>query len=287
MPIYHLSAKVISRSTGRSATASAAYRSGERVVDERTGLIFDFCRKRNIEHREIMAPDNAPAWMRDRARLWNAVERVEVRKDAQLCREVEVALPRELPPAERLALIQEFARSEFVDRGMIADISIHNPHDRTDGTEKPHAHMLLTMRELLGDGFGKKARDWNDKQLLERWRENWADFANRALERAGHAERIDHRSYEDQGIDREPQPKLGAAAAMERRGIPTGRGDELREVQERNAARGFIDRVDALFGRSVATVREKVISAKARVNALFGRGGDVKTTKMDAPDRDR
>jgi len=293
MPIYHLSAKVIGRSAGRTATASAAYRSGERIADERTGEIFDYSRKRNIEHCEIIAPDNAPAWMHDRAQLWNAVERVEARKDAQLCREVEVALPRELSPAARLELIREFTRSEFVDRGMVADISIHNPQDR-DGSEKPHAHVLLTMRELLGDGFGNKARDWNDKAVLERWRENWADYANRALERAGIDERIDHRSYEDQGIDREPQPKLGGAAALERRGIQTERGDELRAVQARNALRDrlrrilerFTDRADILLGRGAATVREKALSAKERIDALFGRG-NATTEKPDAPDRDR
>ena len=200
MALFHFAAQVIGRSSGRSAPGAAAYRAGERIADERTGLVFDYSRKRGIEHREIIAPDNAPAWMFNRAQLWNAVERAEARGDAQLCREVEVALPRELSRDQRLEVLRRFVQEEFVGRGMVADICVHNPRG-ADGLERPHSHIMLTMRELTGEGFGKKNRDWNRKDLLEAWRERWADHVNRALERHGYRDRVDHRSLEAQRAD--------------------------------------------------------------------------------------
>jgi len=220
MAIYHMSAKAISRSTGRSATGAAAYRAGERITDERTGLTFDYGKKSGVDHTEIIAPTNAPEWVNDRARLWNAVEQGEKRKDAQVCREVEVALPVELSPEKQLELVRGFARSQFVDVGMVADIAMHHTTSPT-----PHAHIMLTMRDIGSNGFGQKNRDWNSKERLEQWREQWANHLNQALERDGHAARVDHRTLEAQGIDRIPQPKLGAKVVeMERRGIRTERG---------------------------------------------------------------
>src|SRR5690606_25860243 len=146
-----------------------------------------------VLHTEIMAPDHAPEWANDRAQLWNAVEKVERRKDAQLCREVLVALPAELDDAERLELVRGFAREQFVERGMVADIAWHEP-DREGDQRNYHAHILLTMRDIGADGFGQKNRDWNRRELLQEWREQWQEHANRALERAGRTERIDHRS---------------------------------------------------------------------------------------------
>ena len=150
----------MSRSAGRSIVAAAAYRSGTRLLEERTGQTHDYTHKR-VEHSEIMAPARAPAWVFDRQALWNAVDAAEKRKDAQLAREIEVALPRELSPEARLALVQEFTQREFVSRGMIADLAVHNPKAR-DGGQQPHAHILLTLRPLEGKGFGKKQRAWND-----------------------------------------------------------------------------------------------------------------------------
>ncbi|WFS69603.1 MobQ family relaxase (plasmid) [Agrobacterium leguminum] len=251
MAIYRFKADPICRSDGRSAVASAAYRAGNDLYDEKYGKSHDYSRKRGVVHSEIMAPENTPDWMKDRGKLWNAVEAVEKRKDAQLARELQITLPRELDKDEQREVIRSFIRDEFVQHGMIADIAIHNPK-ASDGLDQPHAHVMLTMRELTGEGFGKKNRDWNRKDHLERWREKWQDYANDALERAGHSARIDHRSLEaqrqaanDRGdeeraaeLDREPQPKLGsAAAALERRGIATERGDELRAVVARNAER--------------------------------------------------
>jgi len=151
MAIYHLSAKTISRAAGRSATGAAAYRSGDRIADERTGLAFDYRKKRGIDHSEIMAPANAPEWAHDRAKLWNAVEHSEKRKDSQVAREVEVALPTELNLDQQRDLVRSFVRSQFVDAGMVADIAIHHARGAN-----PHAHILLTMREIGLEGFARK-----------------------------------------------------------------------------------------------------------------------------------
>ena len=237
MAIYHLSAKVISRSVGQSAVAAAAYRSASVLTDERTGRTCDYTRKERVDHTEIMAPEHTPAWMRDRGQLWNAVEKAEKRKDAQLAREVEVSLPRELNREQQIELVREFVLAEFVERGMIADVAIHAPPAK-DGEEQPHAHILLTQRVLTAEGFGGKERAWNDKEMLGGWRERWAAKANAALENAGRSERIDHRSLRDQGIDREPTIHHGAAVdRMETAGRATDRGDALVRILARNEQR--------------------------------------------------
>lgn len=234
MASYRFSAQVIGRSSGRSSVAASAYRAGALMRDERTGLAHDYTRKGGIEHTEILAPENAPAWMRDRTQLWNAVEKAERRKDAQLAREVQLSLPSELSAEERRDLARAFVTREFVDRGMVADLAIHGP-DRQGDERNHHAHVMLTLRELTGEGFGKKAREWNDTGLLEGWRERWARDQNQALERGGHAARVDHRSYEARGLDREPEPHLGpTASALEREGKASRIAEERRAVQARN-----------------------------------------------------
>jgi len=234
---YRFAAQIIGRSSGRSATGAAAYRAGMRLTDERTGLVHDYLRKGGVRHTEILAPADAPDWMRDRAQLWNAVERAEKRKDAQLSREVLLNLPHELDDRQRLELVRGFVEQEFVALGMVADLSIHAPHREGDDRNH-HAHVMLTMRALTGDGFGAKARDWNAPEQLERWRASWAQHQNRALHQAGRSERVDHRSLEAQGIDREPEPKQGpVATGMEREGRPSKAGDDRRAVQARNATR--------------------------------------------------
>jgi hypothetical protein len=237
MATFVFSATVVKRSAGRSATAAAAYRSGEELHDRRIDRVFDYTRRRGVLHSEILAPENTPDWMRDRAQLWNAVEAVEKRKDAQLAREVLVSLPHELTPEQRLDLVRDFVREEFVARGMVADLTLHSP-DRKGDQRNYHAHVMLTMREITGEGFGKKARDWNATDQLEQWRVHWADAINRALEQQGHAERVDHRSLEGQGIDREPEPKMGPVATeMERDGRPSLAGNDRRAAQDRNRRR--------------------------------------------------
>lgn len=307
MAIYHLSAKVISRAGGRSSVAAAAYRTAGRLRDDRQGLEHDYSRKGGVVHSEIMAPENAPDWMRDRDQLWNAVEAVEKRRDAQLAREIEVALPRELDRGERLELLRGFVQREFVDRGMIADVAIHEGKAR-DGHGQPHAHVMLTMRELTGEGFGKKDRSWNAPDLLVGWREAWARDANIALERAGRSERIDHRSLDVQRaeaeqqverargggqeelalerekkvveLSREPEPKIGPSAnAQEKRGIVTERGEAFRAAQARNAERQELGwrqlelRLELMErGRAfIATARERLEQLWGRAEAAMSR----------------
>lgn len=225
MAIFHLNLKTIGRSDGRSATAAAAYRAGERIADERTGLVFDFTRKRGVDGAEILTPDGNTI---DRAALWNAVEFTEKRKDAQSAREIEIALPRELTPEQMRALARAFAQEQFVDKGMIADIAYHN----LTGTN-PHAHILLTLREYGPDGFGKKNRDWNDRALCTEWRERWAEHTNAALERAGHAARIDPRTLVEQAADAAERGKHAEAAALDR--IPTIHERNSRTARAHNA----------------------------------------------------
>ena len=230
MAIYHCSVKIISRSQGRSATGAAAYRSGEKIHDERTGLTHDYTRKSGVDHTEIMTPKKTPSWVHNRSTLWNEVERIEKRKDAQLCREVEVALPCELSRTENQTLVRSFVEAEFIDRGMIADIAFHHMD-----SDNPHAHILLTTREITPQGFGNKNRNWNKKDHLETWRQSWQEHANTALELAGHEARIDHRTLEAQGIERIPQIHLGAKVTeMEKRGIRTERGKKALEIEETN-----------------------------------------------------
>jgi ATP-dependent exoDNAse (exonuclease V) alpha subunit len=243
MAIYHLSADIVRRSAGRTATAAAAYRAAELIEDARTGIAFDYSRRSGVLHVEILAPESAPAWMRDRAVLWNAVEAAEKRKDAQLARDITLALPHELEPAQRLALVRGFVASAFVAQGMVVDIAIHAPCRRDADTRNHHAHILLTMRAIDGDGFGAKVREWNDTALLEQWRAQWAEHVNRALEDAGERARVDHRSLAAQGIEREPQIHLGPAVVeLAARGIDTDRGDVAQEIEAINAALAEIER---------------------------------------------
>jgi Ti-type conjugative transfer relaxase TraA len=246
MAIYHLHVKVIGRKAGSSAVASAAYRSASRLRDERIERSHDFSAKRGVVHSEVMLPDNAPDAWSDRERLWNDVEAFEVRKDAQLAREVEFALPRELSQAQGIELARDFVQAEFVSRGIVADLNVH--WDRAeDGSAKPHAHVMLTMRSVDENGFGAKVRDWNATQLVERWRERWAELANERLAELDIDSRIDHRSLEAQGIALEPQTQIGAPAqriegsGLAAAGIEADRAELHREIARNNGARIIAD----------------------------------------------
>ena len=230
MAIYHLSMKIISRSSGYSAVASAAYRSGSLMLDVRTGLTHDYTRKSGVAEAVILTPATAPAWCTNRAELWNAVEKAERRKNSQLAREIELAIPRELPQDAARETVLAFVRENFVSQGMIADVAFHHM-DKTN----PHAHIMLTTRAVGPAGFGGKVRDWNDRTHAETWRASWADHANRALANAGYQEEIDHRSYERQGLEKTPGIHLGkSACAMETRGIETERGEQNRLINRLN-----------------------------------------------------
>ena len=239
--IFHALIKIIQRSKGSSAVAAAAYRSGTKLTNEWDGLTHDYTKKRGIVYTEIMLPANAPPEFADRSTLWNSVELNEKAKDSQLAQEIKVALPIELSRDEQLKLIRAYIRDTFVNAGMCADFALH---DKGDGN--PHAHIMLTIRPLMpNEKWGAKCRkvydlddrgqrildgkggwknhredttDWNDWGKAEVWRAAWVDYANRALEANGRPERIDHRSYKRQGIDKIPTIHMGVAATRMERG---------------------------------------------------------------------
>ncbi|WP_373544468.1 MobQ family relaxase [Chamaesiphon sp.] len=235
MAIAFVRSIVAGRSGGKSAIAMAAYRAGEKIQNQITGKLHDYTKKRGVEHSEILTPIPATGrneWLTDRAELWNRVELKEKRIDAQLTREITIAIPRELNHNDQIDLVREYVQSSFVDRGMIADINLHH----LDGNN-PHAHVMLTMRELRIDSegtvsFGNKDRSWNDRKLYRSQKLAWDKLANGYLERAGSDVRIDSRSYAEQGIDKLPQIHLGVSvASMKSRDIPTDRGAEYDRIE--------------------------------------------------------
>lgn len=279
MAIFHLSVKTISRSAGRSVTAAIAYRSGEKVMDERTGLVHDYTRRRGVEHTEIFLPENAPAWASQREQLWNAAELAEKRKNSTVAREFEVALPAELNREQRLELVREFARDLVQRHGMAVDVAIHEPGKEGDHRNH-HAHILCSTRRLTPEGFKDKTRELDDQKSGEvsHWRERWAEMSNRHLENAGRQERIDHRSLEAQRaaaiergdteqaakLERLPTVHLGPnVVQMEQRGIRTERGDKGRDIAQRNAQ--IINFAEA---------RQRIETARAAYERHNGNGRD-------------
>lgn len=267
--IYHASFQIVKRSAGRSVVAAIAYRSGERLVDERTGEIHDYTRKQGVDETFIMAPDDAPDWATDRTKLWSAVELGEKRKDAQLARELNVALPLELSQSESKELLEDYVQRSFIDKGMIADVAMHDMN-----SENPHAHVVLTMREVNFDGFGLKNTDWNSKILLQEWREEWAQKTNQHLERAGHDERIDHRSFEEQGIDKAPTIHMGVhASAMEKRGVKTERGDRNRALTQINQ---IYSQIKSTVGSAIVQTKQSLGKHEETIKkALAGKPSEL------------
>ena len=217
--IYHFSVKIVSRSVGASCVAKAAYIAGEKIKNERDGVTHDYRRKHEVVHKEILLAAGAPEQFRERAVLWNTAEQKETRKHSQTARSIDAALPREISREEQIDLVRKFVVQNFTSRGMCADFAIH---DKGDGN--PHVHILLPTRRVDKNGFTVKDRLWNDKALLEQWRKSWADWCNHKLYFVSD-ERIDHRSYKDQGIDKIPTVHLGVGAcAIEKKGKKTDRG---------------------------------------------------------------
>lgn len=240
MAIYRLEAKIVTRGSGHSAVAAAAYRTGTKIRDERTERIHDYSgRTKGVIESVILRPENAPVWTANTESLWNHVESAEKRKDSQLCREFILAVPRELDDRQQFELAVEWAQRELVSKGMIAEVSLHHPNKRN-----PHVHILCTMRTLDGEKFSaKKPREWNDKALLLDQRESWCKAENDALEKAGRPERVSHRSLIAQGIDRLPEPKIGKEAmGLQKRGVleDTDKAKEVRKVKLINDAMPFI-----------------------------------------------
>jgi len=210
MAIYRLEAKIISRGGGHSAVAAAAYRTGTKIRDERSDRLHDYSsRTKGVVESVILRPENSPEWTAKTSSLWNRVEQHEKRKDAQLAREFILAVPKELNAKQQFELAAQWAQTELVSKGMVAEVSLHNPKNG----KNPHVHIQCTMRTINDDQFSaKKPREWNDKALLMEQRESWGNAANEALEKAGSQARVDHRSLKDRGIDRIPEPKIGKEA---------------------------------------------------------------------------
>ena len=295
--IYHCSIKIVSRGKGKSAVAAAAYRSGEKLTNEWDGLTHDYTKKGGVVHSEILLPAHAPPAFSDRSTLWNSVELSEKSNNAQLAREVEIALPVELSREEQTRLVREYCSSQFVSKGMIADFNLHDT-----GGGNPHAHILLTMRpldekgawlpkskkEYVLDENGERIRlpsgryktrkvdlvDWNNRENAEVWRRAWADLANEYLEKNNRPERIDHRSYERQGIDQIPTVHVGVSATqMEKKGIVTERGELNRSIKAANRilreirrlVRGLKDWIAELKERKAALL-EALAEARAQAS---------------------
>ncbi|MEW6628744.1 Ti-type conjugative transfer relaxase TraA (plasmid) [Sphingobium sp. RSMS] len=280
MAIYHFSAKVVSRANGSSAVASAAYRSASELHDDRLNRDHDFSNKAGVIHSEVMLPEGAPERLNDRTTLWNEVEAGEKRKDAQLAREVEFSIPREMNEKQGVQLARDFVKKQFVDRGMVADLNVHWDKAK-DGTPKPHAHVMMTMRDVGPEGFGKKNRDWNSTELLKDWREAWSAHVNERMAELGLEGRIDHRSYEAQGIGLEPQHKIGPAASRRpSQGLEAERIEDhtriARENGERiianpNVALDAITRQQATFTtRDLATFAFRHSDGKEQFDQVMG-----------------
>ena len=284
MPCPHYRIKISTRRKGHSAVAQAAYQSGDRLFDERENKTKYYSEKRDIVYTEILLPVNAPREYADRNSLWNAVEAAENNWNSQLARRFEIALPIELPMEERVALIRQHCMEQFVSKGMIADIAVHDPDPPG---HNPHAHVMLTMRpmdengkwmekahrEYLLDENGERVRDakgkfvfrkvptvdWNDRGNAERWRSAWEDLQNRYLEAAGRPERISMKSYQRQGIDRIPTVHMGpAVTAMERRGIMTNMGNLNRDIKSANKLMDVLKRTIARLISWIAEIRQAI-----------------------------
>lgn len=203
MAIFHMSAQTITRSKGHSSVAAAAYRHSEKLTDEHTGEIHDYSKKKGVSDSVILIPEGADRNFLKPEYLWNTIEKSEKRKDAQLAREFNIALPVEMTDEQKKTLAIDFCNENFIKNGMIADIAFH----KLD-SENPHFHVMLTTRSLTpdGSGFGQKVREWNSKEQLEGWRKSWADTANEHMQRAGIDARIDHRSLKDQKAELDALP---------------------------------------------------------------------------------
>ena len=260
MALFHLHVTQVRRSEGQSVVASAAYRAGEKLYSEYYGEVNDFTNKGDVVCTDILLPPQAPAEYRDRTTLWNAVEKAERGKKAQLAYSFDIALQNEFSLEENVALARQFVSEQLVGRGMVADFAIHQPDKEDGGITNPHFHVLCPIRPIEESGkWGFKQRrvyrldedgnrimgedgkplfdavpttDWGSPETLEHWREVWAAMVNAKFEEKGLACRIDYRSYERQGLDILPTVHEGVAVRqMEAKGISTDKGDWNRWVK--------------------------------------------------------
>ena len=298
---FHFSISMISRGKSKSAVASAAYISCEKLTNEWDGVTHDYHNKKGLLHSEIFLPENIPIRLKDRETLWNSVELNEKASNAQLARNFIIALPKELSVEENKRLITDFIQENFVSKGMIADLAIHD--ESNEGNKNIHAHIMTTLRpinekgqwqakskkeyildengeKILGKNGKPKTRkieltDWNNKGNAEKWRESFASLCNQYLEKNNLEKRVDHRSFERQGVEEIPTIHLGASAsALERKGIETDKGNINREIKKHNSL--------------VKAIREKIAELTSWINdfskALFERYEQYKRTRQDEID---
>ena len=287
MPCPHFRIKISTRSNSPPTTAQAAYQSGERLYDERTHRTKNYKDKEGVIFTEIQLPENAPEKYLDRNKLWNSVEWSETNWNAQMARKFHIALPRELPMEKNIELIRQFIQEQFVSRGMIVDIAVHDPDPPN---HNPHVHLMMPMRAVDQDGHwlpkchreyvldeeGNRVKgengkwkfrkvfttDWDDRSNAERWRQAWEDIQNRYLEEAERPERISMKSYERQGIDQIPTVHMGpAVTAMERRGIETNIGNLNREIKKTNA-------LIAAIKRAITKIKDWLTDIKAGIKEI-------------------
>jgi hypothetical protein len=304
MSIFHLTVRSVSRASGRSAVAAAAYRAGERLTNTRDGRIHDYTGKPVIE-AFILAPAGSPAWSLDRSQLWNSAEQAEKRKDAKVAREYELALPADLQATERRDLAEAFALQLVSRYGVAVDVAIHPP-DAEGDQRNHHAHLLTTTREIGPDGLGAKTRvldvSTSASAEVETLRESWATLVNAALAQAKVPDRVDHRSFSRQGKTIEPTVKLGPiVSAIERRArAKAGPGEHTTPVTDRGRFNSMIREMRTLSAyiekglAFIAAERRRIAGA---TSALFrGAGGlspltalrrAARQVELERPEKDR
>ena len=306
MAIYHCSIKIIGRSGGRSVVGSSAYRAGEKLEDKETGMTHDYTRKNGVVYNEVMLPNHAPKEYQNREVLWNEVQKVEKQNNAQLAREIEVGLPRELSREQQIQCVRDYVQNNFVKEGMCADFGIHDK-----GDENPHAHIMLTTRgikengkwdskerkvlkldengeripvidketgqqkirdrgekgiEFLWERETVKANNWNDRSRAEEWRKAWAEECNKYLSQE---QKIDHRSYARQGIDQTPTIHEGhKARKMEQEGAVSDRCEINRQIKEYNAIQKTVAKLQESKENITSKVKEKVREIHERVRGI-------------------
>lgn len=264
MAIYHLSVKVISRNKGRSAVGASAYRAGEKIKNEYDGITHNYSKRNDVIYKQILLPNNAPSEYKKREVLWNEVEKAEKRINSRTAREIEVALPIELSQEQQIQLVQKYVTNNFINSGMCADICIHNKDNN------PHAHIMLTTREVNENGFTIKNRDWDKKENIEIWRKNWADEINIFLSQNNIDEKIDHRSFERQGVEKLPTKHLGSYQnKLKKQGILTDKQIYNNEVKGINIKIEIINKkIDYLQNKeypnlliidNISKLRDKIV----------------------------
>ena len=290
--LFHFHVTQIKRSAGQSAVASAAYRAGEKLHSEYYGEDSDYTRKGGVICSEILLPSHAPPEYADRETLWNAVEKAERRKKAQLAYSFDIALQNEFSMQENIALARQFLLENFVSRGMVVDFAVHQPDREEGGIPNPHIHVLCPIRPIEQDGkWGLKQRrvyeldedgnrirdqngeyvfnavpttDWGSPETLEHWRQTWAELCNAKFAEKGLDVRIDHRSYERQGVELLPTVHEGATVrAMEKKGIRTEKGEFNRWIRATNAVIRDIKKKIALLFDWIAEAKVELAKPQA------------------------